>query len=121
MTTLDDEHARLKSRITAALSSAPDEDAMAFIDEIMARLEVARGALVYVRHRDARWHDDDVVTPALATLDAPLRPDPVVNETTGKRYKTIKEAFDAAAKGDIIRVETGRLYEQEKIDEKPTT
>ncbi|WP_020474175.1 hypothetical protein [Zavarzinella formosa] len=38
---------------------------MAVIRAQQNQLEVAREALLYVRHRDARWHDDDVVTPAL--------------------------------------------------------
>lgn len=34
------------------------------------KLEKVKEALEFVRHRDARWHDDEVVTPALAILDS---------------------------------------------------
>lgn len=32
-------------------------------------LEKVKKALQFVQHRDARWHDDNVVTPALAELN----------------------------------------------------
>lgn len=46
------------------------DDSSTLILELWRRLEVAEKALQYVRHRDARWHDEDVVTPALAAIRA---------------------------------------------------
>lgn len=46
-------------------------DACALLRELSRRLEVAEGDLRYVKHRDARWCDDEVVTPALTQITAP--------------------------------------------------
>lgn len=38
--------------------------------DTIKKLKEVREALAFVRHRDSQWHDDAVVTPAIATLNA---------------------------------------------------
>ena len=48
------------------------EDMFALLEKYHSIAVDALKALEFVRHRDARWHDDDVVTPAISSLTALL-------------------------------------------------
>jgi len=61
-------------------------------------LKQARDALAIVRHRDPRWHSDDIVSPAIAALDQAISLEQSSRQTTD--YQSV-----AAARGDVEQLE----------------